>query len=203
MGPIHPRQCGRHCWKTRHTFRQDTRKTRSRTRRVGKGIQGLRSFIEVVEAFASFFSFPWVHLKREITANALGRYLKPSLEYPIGSETHNNPRKRNKMMKTTYSTMLLVIGFMALMLMLPSAYLNAELTSNPNNSPVSISQTDTKGLNQLESPLLMAQATEEHRSSESSSSSTVETPQPVQEDRSSESSSSSSMKSTTTEAQPA
>ncbi len=106
-------------------------------------------------------------------------------------------------MKTTYSTMLLVIGFMALMLMLPSAYLNAELTSNPNNSPVSISQTDTTGLNQLESPLLMAQATEEHRSSESSSSSTVETPQPVQEDRSSESSSSSSMKSTTTEAQPA
>ena len=46
------------------------------------------------------------------------------------------------MIKTTYSTMLLVIGFLALMLMLPSTY-------------------------------LMAQSTEEHRSSESSSSSTT------------------------------
>ena len=109
-------------------------------------------------------------------------------------------------MKTTYSTMLLLIGFMAIMLMLPFAYPNAGAIDNPNNSPASplsnINQTDIKGLNQSESPLLMAQAMEEHRSSESSSSSTVEAPPPpVQENRSSESSSS-SMKSTTTEAPP-
>jgi hypothetical protein len=41
------------------------------------------------------FLDPMVHLKREITANALGRYLKPSLENPIGSETYNKLRKRN------------------------------------------------------------------------------------------------------------
>ena len=105
-----------------------------------------------------------------------------------------NLRRRNKMIKTTYSTMLLVIGFLALMLMLPSAHLNAEPIDNPNDSPASsisnVNQTDIKGLNQSESPLLMAQTTEEHRSSESSSSSTVETPPPVQEQHSSESSSS-------------
>jgi hypothetical protein len=104
------------------------------------------------------------------------------------------------MIKTTYSKMLVAMGFLALMLMLPSAYLNAESAGNPNNSPVSlisnVNQSDIKGFNQLESPLLMAQTTEEHRSSESSSSSTVETPPPVQEHRSSESSSS-SMRSTT------
>ena len=108
------------------------------------------------------------------------------------------------MIKTTYSTMLVAMGFLALMLMLPSAYLNAESTGNSNNSPVSlisnVNQSDIKGLNQSESPLLMAQATEEHRSSESSSSSTVEAPPPVQEHRSSESSSSSTR--STTEARP-
>jgi len=79
------------------------------------------------------------------------------------------------MMKTTYATMLLVIGLMALIFMLPSVYLNAEPIGNPA-SPVSIiNQTDIKGLNQSESPLLMAQATEEHRSSESSSSSSMKT----------------------------
>jgi cytoskeletal protein RodZ len=144
---------------------------------------------------------PKVHLKRDIIANALGRYLKTALEYSTGSETYNNLRKRNKMTKTTYSTMLLVIGFMALMLMLPSAYLNAAPIGNPNNSPASpvsnVNQTDIKGLNQSESPLLIAQTTEEHRSSESSSSSTSEAPPPVQEHRSSESSSSSTMRSTT------
>jgi hypothetical protein len=144
---------------------------------------------------------------QEITANALGRHLKLSLEYPIDSETYNNLRKRNKMIKTTYSPMLLVIGFMALMLMLPFGYLNAEPIGNPNNSPVTpisnVNQSDIKGLNQLGSPFLMAQTVEEHRSSESSSSSTVEVPPPMQEHRSSESSSSSSVRSTTTEAQPA
>jgi hypothetical protein len=108
------------------------------------------------------------------------------------------------MMKTTYSTMLLVIGFMALMLMLPSAYLNAESTGSSNNSPVSltsnINQSDIKGFNQSESPLLMANTMEEHSSSESSSNSTVETPPPVQENRSSESSS--SYMRSTTETQP-
>jgi len=105
------------------------------------------------------------------------------------------------MIKTTYSTMLLVIGFLAVMLMLPSAHLNAGAIDNPNVFPAysisNVNQTDIKGLNQSESPLLMAQATEEHRSSESSSSSTVEAPPPVQEHRSSESSSSSTMRSTT------
>ena len=74
------------------------------------------------------------------------------------------------MIKTTYSTMLLVIGFMALMLMLPSAYLNAGPIDNPNGSQASsisnVNQTDLKDLNQTESTLLMAQteaqAAEEH-----------------------------------------
>jgi len=74
------------------------------------------------------------------------------------------------MIKTTYSTMLLVIGFLALMLMLPSAQLNAGPIDNPNDSPASsisnVNQTDIKGLNQSESPLLMAQteaqAADEH-----------------------------------------
>ena len=105
------------------------------------------------------------------------------------------------MIKTTYSTMLLVIGFLALMLMLPSAQLNAGPIDNPNGSPASsisnVNQTDLKGSNQTESPFLMAQATEEHRSSESSSSSTVQTPPPVQEQRSSESSSSTTTRSST------
>lgn len=104
------------------------------------------------------------------------------------------------MIKTTYSTMLLVIGFLAVMLMLPSAHLNAAAIDNPIDSPAysmsNVNQSDIQGLNQSESPLLMAQTTEEHRSSESSSSSTVEAPLPVQEQRSSESSSS-SMRSTT------
>jgi hypothetical protein len=108
------------------------------------------------------------------------------------------------MIKTTYSKMLVAMGFLALMLMLPSVYVNAESAGNPNNSSVSMipnaNQSDIKSFNQLESPLLMAQTTEEHRSSESSSSSTVETPPPVQEHRSSESSSSSTR--STTEARP-
>ena len=107
------------------------------------------------------------------------------------------------MIKTIYSAMLLVIGFLAVMLMLPFAYLNAEPIGNPNNSPVSpifnVNQSDIKGLNQSESSLLMAQATEEHRSSTSSSSSTTET-QPVEQHHSSESSSSSTR--STTEAPP-
>ena len=74
------------------------------------------------------------------------------------------------MIKTTYSTMLLVIGFLAVMLMLPSAHLNAGAIDNPNDSPASsisnVNQSDIKGLNQSESPLLMAQTTEEHRSSD-------------------------------------
>jgi len=89
-------------------------------------------------------------------------------------------------MKKTYSTLLLVTGFMALMLVLPFAHLNAEPAGNPNNSAVSltsnVNQSDIPGFNQLESPLLMAQMTEEHRFSESSSS---------------------TMRSTTTETQPA
>jgi hypothetical protein len=83
------------------------------------------------------------------------------------------------MMRTTYSTMFLVIGFLALMLMLPSAHINAGPIDNPNGSLASsisnVNQTDLKGLNQSESPLLMAQATEEHRSSESSSSTAIST----------------------------
>ena len=74
------------------------------------------------------------------------------------------------MIKTTYSTMLLVIGFLAVMLMLPSAHLNAGAIDNPNDSPAysisNVNQTDIKGLNQSESPLLMAQTTEENRSSD-------------------------------------
>jgi hypothetical protein len=103
------------------------------------------------------------------------------------------------MIKTTYSTMLLVIGFMALIFMLPSANLNAETIGNQAATVSITNQTDMKGLNQSESPLLMAQTTEEHRSSTNSSSSTTQTPPPVQENRSSESSSS-SMKTTITEA---
>jgi hypothetical protein len=81
------------------------------------------------------------------------------------------------MTKMTYSTMLLVIGFLAIMFMFPSAPRNAGPIDNPNDSPASlisnVNQTDIKGLNQTESTLLMAQATEEHRSSESSSSTTT------------------------------
>ena len=105
------------------------------------------------------------------------------------------------MTKMTYSTMLLVIGFLAIMFMFPSAPRNAGPIDNPNDSPASlisnVNQTDIKGLNQTESTLLMVQVTEEHRSSESSSSSTVEVPPPVQEHRSSESSSSTTTRSTT------
>ena len=109
------------------------------------------------------------------------------------------------MIKTTYSTMLLALGFLALMLMMPSAQLNAAPIGDQNNSPASpvsnVNRTDIGGLNQLESPLLIAQTTEEHRSSESSSNSTTETPPAVQENRSSESSSHSTVR-TTTEAPP-
>ncbi|MGC9967198.1 MAG: hypothetical protein ABSE08_17505 [Syntrophobacteraceae bacterium] len=74
------------------------------------------------------------------------------------------------MIKTTYSTILLVIGFLALMLMLPSAHLKAGPLDKSNDSPTSsifnVNQTDIKGLNQSESPLLMAQteaqAADEH-----------------------------------------
>ncbi|MGA2228494.1 MAG: hypothetical protein ABSH41_29010 [Syntrophobacteraceae bacterium] len=66
------------------------------------------------------------------------------------------------MIKTTYSAMVCVIGFLALMLILPSAHLNAKNIDNPNDSPGSwisnVSQTDIKTLNQLESHGLMAQA---------------------------------------------
>jgi hypothetical protein len=109
------------------------------------------------------------------------------------------------MIKTTYSTMLLVIGFLAVMLMLPSAHLNAGAIDNPNDYPAysisNVNQSDIKGLNQSESPLLMAQTSEEHRSSTSSTNSTAEGP-PAGEHGSS-ASSSSSMKITTTEAPPA
>jgi len=81
------------------------------------------------------------------------------------------------MTKMTYSTMLLVIGFLAIMFMFPSAPRNAGPIDNPNDSPASlisnVNQTDIKGLNQTKSTLLMAQATEEHRSSERSSSTTT------------------------------
>ena len=122
---------------------------------------------------------------------------------PVTVSTKFLYEKRNKMIKTTYSTMLLVIGSLAVMLMLPSAYLKAGPIGNPNDSTVSttlnVNQSDVKSLNQSASSLLMAQTTEEHRSSTSSSSSTAEAPTPAQENRSSESSSS-SMKTTITEA---
>lgn len=110
------------------------------------------------------------------------------------------------MIKTTYSTMLLAIGVLALMLMIPSAHLNAAPIGNPNYSPASpisnVNRTGIKGLNQSESPLLIAQTTEEHRSSESFSNSTAEAPSPpVQEQRSSQSSSHSTVR-TTTQAPP-
>ena len=105
------------------------------------------------------------------------------------------------MIKTTYSTMLLVIGFLAVMLMLPSAHLNAGVMDNPSDSPVysisNINQTNIKG----ESPFLMAQATEESRSSTSSTNSTAEAPSAGE--HGSSASSSSSMKTITTEAPPA
>jgi hypothetical protein len=74
------------------------------------------------------------------------------------------------MIKPPYSTILLVIGFLALMLALPSAHLKAGPIDKSNDSPTSsifnVNQTDIKGLNQSESPLLMAQtdaqAAEEH-----------------------------------------
>ena len=107
------------------------------------------------------------------------------------------------MIKTIYSTILVAMSFLALMLMSPSAYLSAEPLGNPNNPTVSpifnVNQSDIKGLNQSESPLMMAQTTEEHRSSTSSSSSTTEA-QPVEQHHSSESSSSSTR--STTEAPP-
>lgn len=109
------------------------------------------------------------------------------------------------MIKTTYSTMLLVIGFLAVMLMLPSARLNAWAIDNPNDSPAysmsNVNQSDIKSLNQSESPLLMAQTTEENRSSTSSTNSTAEAPQAGE--RGSSARSSSSMKTITTEAPPA
>ena len=65
------------------------------------------------------------------------------------------------MIKTTYSKVLLVIGFLALMLMLSIAHLNAGPIDKPNDCPTSsisnVQQTDIKGLNQSESALLMAQ----------------------------------------------
>ena len=68
-------------------------------------------------------------------------YLKLLLDYPISRETYKNPRRRNKMIKTTYSTMLLVIGFLALMLMLPSAHLMAQATEEHRSSESSSSST--------------------------------------------------------------
>ena len=67
-------------------------------------------------------------------------------------------------MKATYSTMLLVIGFMALMLMLPSANLMAQTTEEHRSSTSSSSST-------VEAP----PPVQEHRSSESSSSTTRST----------------------------
>ncbi len=107
-------------------------------------------------------------------------------------------------MKTIYSTMLFAIGFLAVVLMFPSAHLRAEPIGNPNNSPAyatsNVNQPDIKGVSQSESPLLLAQTSEEHHSSTSSSSSSTEVPAPVQEDRSSESSSSSMKTTITTQA---
>ncbi len=66
------------------------------------------------------------------------------------------------MVKPPHSTILLVLVFLALMLALPSAHLYAGPIDKPNDSPTSsicnAQQTDIEGLNQSESPRLMAQA---------------------------------------------
>ncbi|MFZ2448818.1 MAG: hypothetical protein WAW37_20845 [Syntrophobacteraceae bacterium] len=77
------------------------------------------------------------------------------------------------MIKQTSSRILLTIAFVALMLTLPVAHLNAE--------PIDVNQADIKGLNQSEAPRLMAQATETRRSV---TSSTTEAPPPTEERRS-------------------
>jgi len=74
----------------------------------------------------------------------------------------------------------LVIAFVALMLSLPTAHLNA--------GPIDVNQIDTKGSNQSEAPRLMAQVTEERRSV---TTSTTEAPPPTEERRSVTSSTSS------------
>jgi len=66
------------------------------------------------------------------------------------------------MIKTTYSTMLLVIGFLALMLMAPSTYLMAQATEEHRSSESSSSTT-------VQTP----PPVQEHHSSESSSSTTT------------------------------
>ena len=128
------------------------------------------------------------------------------------------------MIKTTYSTMLLVIGFLAVMLMLPSARLNAWAIDNPNDSPAysmsNVNQSDIKSLNQSGSPndgtdnggesflhefydsWGRGASGRERGSSASSSSSmkTITTEAPPAGDNGSSASSSSSMKTITTEA---
>jgi hypothetical protein len=80
------------------------------------------------------------------------------------------------MIKQTYSRILLTIAFVAIMLTLPAAHLNA--------GSIDVNQTDIKNLNQSEVPRPMAQATETRRSVTSSTSSTTEAPPPTEESRS-------------------
>ena len=65
------------------------------------------------------------------------------------------------MIKSLYSKILFVIGFVGLMLTLASVHLNAGPLDRPNDSSISVTssliQTDIKGLNQSESPGLLAQ----------------------------------------------
>ena len=75
------------------------------------------------------------------TVNTKILYLRLSLEYPIGRETYKNLKRRNKMLKTTYSTMLLVIGFLALMLTFPSAHLMAQTSEERSSVTISTSST--------------------------------------------------------------
>ena len=82
----------------------------------------------------------------------------------FGCETYKNLKRSNKMIKTTYSKMLVAMGFLALMLMLPSAYLMAQTTEEHRSSTSSSSST-------VEAP----PPVQEHRSSESSSSTTRST----------------------------
>jgi cytoskeletal protein RodZ len=51
--------------------------------------------------------------------------------------------KRNKMIKTTYSTMLLVIGFLAIMLTVPSAHLMAQTAEEHNSVTSSTNSTSS------------------------------------------------------------
>ncbi len=69
------------------------------------------------------------------------------------------------MIKSLYSKILFVIGFVGLMLTLATVHLNAGPLDRPNDSSISVTssliQTDIKGLNRSESPGLLAQEHEE------------------------------------------